>query len=739
MKNIYILAALMLFSAGIEAQISTLTGKITGTTIENGSKEALPLFQANIHWIGTTTGVTSDENGDFSLDRVASTNNLVVSFIGYRTDTLVVPESQKHVEVTLNPMEGLDEVTVVDRQKGSYILRIAAIQTETVTSEGLQKLPCCNLAESFENTATVDVGYADAVSGARQIKMLGLAGKYSQILVEKKPAVRGLSSNFGISYIPGTWMESIQVSKGTSSVTEGYESISGQINVEYKKPDKAAPLHVNIYGNSLGKGEANIVTGRKLNENWSTLLLFAGGHNNLEHDMNDDGFLDLPLNTQVHVMNRWKYDSNKNYRGQFGFVFLDEDRTGGQKGFKNSDVHQNSLYGIGIKTRRYEVFGKNGFRLANPNQSIGIIANVSRHEVESFYGTRTYKGEQTSLYLNAIFRTRFLTCNQNLSTGISFQYDDYAEEFEGVDYLREEYVPGVFAEYNFNNKENFNLIAGVRYDHHNQHGGFLTPRLHAKYNINWATIIRASLGKGYKVASIFSENPGLFASSRQLNFVEDLEMEEAWNMGINLTHEFMFLHDVASLSIDFYRTQFVNQVVVDMDQDLHNVYFYNLDGESFANSFQAEISTEPFERLEVTAAFRYNDVKVTIADDLKAKPFVNKVKALATASYATKHNKWKFDVNLQYNGKGRLPEVLNEVEGLEHTEYSPDFYMLQAQITRKFKHFSVYAGGENLTDFVQDNPIIGADSPFGSNFDASMVWGPIVGRRFFLGVRYTLK
>lgn len=741
MDKLILTVALLAIAMCTQAQQKYIEGNIEGIDPSAKLAKPIPLVQANVYWAETTTGTVSNENGHFKLSLPDKKNlKLVVSYIGYKNDTIAIEKDQENLEIILEPSKEIDEVTVYERQKGSYISKIEAIQTETVTSAGLLKLPCCNLAESFENTATVDVGYADAVSGAKQIQMLGLAGKYSQIIIEKKPAVRGLASNFGLSYIPGTWMESIQVSKGTASVIDGYESISGQINVEFKKPESSDPLHVNIYGNHLGRMEANVTSAQKINEHWSTMLLLSGGNNQVKHDLNKDNFIDLPLSTQVHVMNRWKYETHKNYTGQFGFTFLNEDRNGGQMLFNEDEPQNNAgLYGIGINTRRYDLYGKNGFRLRNPNQSIGMIASASQHEVSSYYGNRNYTGEQTSLYTNFIFRTILVNTNHSLSTGISFLYDDYNEHFEGVNYLREEIVPGIFTEYNYTLHEKLNFIAGARYDHNNLYGNFFTPRVHVKYNIGERSIIRGSVGKGYKVANVFSENPGIFASSRNIVLEEELEAEEAWNMGMNFTHDFNYGEKEATVSLDFYRTQFINQVVVDMDRDLHNVYFYNLDGESFSNSFQAEIRTEPMERFEITTAVRYNNVKLTIDNELKSKPFVNKFKALLGMSYATNYNKWMFDVNLQYNGKGRLPEVLDQVASLEYTDYSPGFFMLQAQVTKQFRYFSVYAGGENLTGFVQDNPIIGAHNPFGPDFDASMVWGPIIGRRFFVGLRYTLE
>ncbi len=736
MKNSILLIVLL---------VSVLCGfgqaTISGTVYGQEKQKKTPLVGANIYWLNTTLGTTTNDQGEFNLSfpKFADTK-LVISFIGYQTDTIAISENQTKVSPVLSISQDLDEVTVTERQRGEYISKIKPLQTQTITEKGLQKLPCCNLSESFENSATVDVGFSDAVTGAKQIKMLGLAGKYSQIMIEKKPNFRGLSTGFGLMYIPGSWMQAIQISKGTSSVVDGFESISGQINVEYKKPENANPLHVNLYANAEGKMEANILAAQRINEKWSTMLLLSGSYLGTKHDKNKDGFLDLPLTDQVHVFNRWKYQ-NGNHQFQAGFSVLDEKRNGGQMDFTDSEqLSADGNYGFGIDTRKYEAYFKNGYAFKSDHyHSLAIIGSAVYHEMNSFFGVKSYNATQRSLYTNLIHHTELWNESHTLTSGLTLLYDDFEELYETIDLGREEIVPGVYSEYNFSNGHEMNIILGLRYDHSSIYGGYLTPRLHSKYHLGERSIVRLSGGRGHRVANVIAENTGLLASSRNMVFLEELDPEDAWNAGINFTHDFSYGEDKElALSVDYYRTQFVSQVMVDMDQDKHSVYFYNLDGTSFSNSFQLEASSEVFEGFDITAAFRINDVQVTLNNTLQEKPYVNRLKGLISTSYATKFDKWTFDLTAQYNGQSRLPDVSQNMNLADADLYSPVYYILHGQITRKFKHFSVYLGGENLTDFVQKNPIIDPENPFGENFDASRVWGPILGRTLFIGVRFDI-
>lgn len=759
---ITIIAITLMAFSSLQAQ--TVSGKVYGVT-QDGKKDVLP--GVNIYWAYSLQGTTSDIQGNFkiTLSRNIPVNGedahkghpneghpdgrdddgdnhkehmLVFSFIGYQKDTIHVHESMKQVEIVLASDEYLEGVEIAARQKGSHISRMDPILTQNISGAELHKAACCNLSESFETNASVDVHYSDALTGARQIQLLGLAGIYSQLMTENIPNYYGLANSFGLMYVPGTWMESIQVSKGTAAVVNGYESITGQINVEYKKPDASEKIYVNGFVDSDGRLESNMNAATKLSDRWSTMIFGHASNNSHRDDHNGDGFLDHPLYTQYNVFNRWKY-ATENFTTQFGFQYINEERTGGQEDFHLGDERiVTNPYGLNIATQRAQAFWKGGYIFSRPTTSLGILNSYTWHEQNSFYGLRTYDAEQNSYYGNVIFNSYIGNTQHSYSTGVSYRYDNYAESLNDSTFGMKESVPGVFFQYTYSNPDKVTFIAGLRADFHNLYGTFYTPRVHLRYVLTPKTTVRLSAGKGYRTAKVLAENSSLLASSRQIITHGALQQEEAWNYGINLTHYFDIRGKELTLSADFYRTDFINQIVVDVDSDVHEINIYNLNGRSFSNSFQVEASYELIKRLDVVAAFRINDVKVTYNDELKQKPLVNRYKGLLTLSYATNLNKWQFDFTTQLNGDGRLPDTqMSPPEYRRPETYSP-YTILNAQVTRYFKRWSIYAGGENLLNYTQENPVVAANDPYGPNFDASMVYGPIMGVKVYAGFRFAI-
>ena len=751
MKKLYqilILSILisMIASKSIYSQSKLLRGVVKELVVENGVEKYEALINVNIYWLGTTIGTVSDENGKFEIKKLSKTNNkLVISYIGYQTDTIEIKANQNEIEIFLSVNNQLKSIEILERRQTSFISKIEPIQTQLIMGEELMKAACCNLSESFETNASVDVAYSDAVTGAKQIKLLGLDGKYSQIMSEKIPFIRGLSSMFGLGYIPGSWMESIQVSKGTASVENGFESITGQINVEYKKPDNGEWLYLNALTSDKGKIEGNFNARLQLSETWSTMILAHAEQNNSKHDFNNDLFLDQPTIEQINFINRWKYKSDNGFITQFGIKYIDEKRLGGQVSF-NEDLNRdtNNGYGIGIDTKYIEVFHKAGLVFSRPKTSLALIQSYSLYNQNSYYGFKDYEGEQNSYYFNLLFHSYLFNTFHKYKTGLSFVYDNFDEslfsEILNIDtvFLREESIPGAYFEYTYAMPEKFTFMAGLRYDYHNIFGGFFTPRFHIKYNLFQNTIVRSSLGKGYRTPNIFAENSYLLASSRKISIVEDILQEEAWNYGFSLNQTFNIKQKEVSVNLEFYRTDFKNQLIVDVDKDISHVYFYNLNGESYSNSGQIEILFEPIERLDFLAAFRLTDVKTTINNQLISKPLVNKYKGLLTLSYKTELKKWQFDYTLQINGDGRLPNTESLPEENQISSDFPAYSIMNAQITKYFEVWNIYVGVENITDFTQKNPIIAADNPFGEYFDSSLAWGPLIGRKFYVGLRFSI-
>jgi len=720
---------------------------------KNKSEVAIP--GVNVYWENTTKGISTDEKGHFALmypEKTKKDNfNLVISFIGYKNDTLKIERKQlenknndnddyNHLKIILSLNRELQEIEIISKAYGAHYSRINTILTSEITGTELRKAACCNLSESFETNASVDVSFSDAISGAKQIKLLGLAGMYNQVLIENLPNLRGLATSYGLGYIPGNWMESIQISKGTSSVKNGFESISGQINVEFKKPDSDEKFFFNVYTNNFGKLEGNINSAFKVNDNWSTIFLIHGENLQNKTDNNQDDFLDIPLIKQFNVLNRWKYTGNKNIKGQFGIKILEEKRSGGEMNFENFRDTQNfDYYGFNINTKRYEFFTKSAYLFDRPLTNIALIQSFIHHRQNSFFGLNNYDGIEDNYYANLMFQSYIGNTNHTFTTGLSYIYDNYDESLNDSLFSRLESISGAFFEYTYKNHDKLTVILSMRSDFHNIYGTFFTPRFHFKYDLNKSTILRGSAGKGYRTPNIIADNFYLLASSRKLNISNNIKMEEAWNYGINLTKYFKISSRDLTINLEFYRTSFVNQVIIDRDQDTRNIYIYNLDGKSYSNSYQIEASYELFKGFDILAAIRYNDVKMTINNELLQKPLVNKYKGLINLSYATNLNKWQFDFTTQFNGDSRIPSTEGNPEAYRRYTESPAYTIINAQITRYFRKWEIYIGGENLTNFKQDNPIIAADNPFGEYFDSSLVWGPIIGRKIYAGIRLRIN
>ena len=714
--------------------------RIKGIVVDENEQ---PIIGANIYWEGTQQGTTSDIDGRFELERKGVAKNLVISYIGYTTAVMpVAADAEQPLQIVLKGEVALDEVVVSERKMGTIASRTSVLQTQKITYDEICRAACCNLAESFETNPSVDVSYADAATGARQIKLLGLAGTYVQMLTENYPNFRGAAASYGLDYVPGAWMESIQVSKGTSSVKNGYEALAGQINVEFKKPPTADIFSANVFASDAGRYEGNADASWHINDKLSTGLLVHYSNDKKQHDGNDDGFLDTPLKEQVNVMNRWYHKLDK-YVAQYGVRYLHESRTGGQ-----ATKHHNfpDPYRVHLNTNRAELFTKQAYIIDNEKvESVALILSGSYHEQKSMYDRTPYNVYQNNVYASLLYEKEFSKAH-SLSAGLSMNYDGFDENLtqNGLRnrFDRTEVVPGAYAQYTYNLNDKLIVLAGLRADYSSLYDFFVTPRVHIKYNpFEWLHV-RASAGKGYRTANVLAENNFLLSSSRKIDIAEDLEQEEAWNTGINLSFYIPLFGKELTLNGEWYYTDFNKQVVVDTDTDVHAVRFYNLKGKSYSNSFQIEASYPFFRGFTLTAAYRYTDAKTDYQRQdgtlyrLK-KPLVSDYKGLLTASYQTPLKKWQFDLTGQFNGGGRMP-----LPDSEKPLWSPNFKaytVVNAQITKYFRQWSIYVGAENLFDFTQDNPIIDAANPRGENFDGSMIWGPVHGRKIYAGVRFNIS
>lgn len=650
--------------------------------------------------------------------------------------------------------DSLQEVKVETSRKSLKRALTVTANTTVMSSRELLKAACCNLAESFETNPAIDVNFQDALTGVRQIRMLGLASPYLAVTEENIPFARGASQAYGLSFTPGTWVHSIQVTKGAGSVINGFESISGQVNTELIKPMDDIPFFANVYSSSDGRFELNTHFNRRLSPKWSSSLLVHGNARPFKTDMNDDGFLDNPLTRQANIASRWQYqDPETGWEGFASIRYLDDNKVTGETGF-DPDRHRGTTHhwGSEIRTRRLDLSTKTGYVFLDmPYQSIGWQNAFSVHDQNSYFGQNLYNLTQRSFYSNLIFSSIINNTRHKFTTGLSFTYDHY-DEYVVVPQIDENFDRidnsfGAFFEYNFNNDDNFSLIAGLRADVHNRLGAFLTPRLHLRY-VPWEKgVLRASAGRGRRAANIFAENQQLFASARTFDVrgnggkLYGLNPEVAWNYGLSFQQRFSLFGKPSEIGFDFYRTDFDNQVVVDMYGSPQSVSFYDLDGRSDATSLQVDFESEPIRRLNVRLAYKTYQVRTDfLSSGYRQKPLQPQQRLFGNIAYETPDRdgrRWKFDAT--YNGLGAqwLPYTGTNPEADRLPNRVEGYSLVHFQVTRVFSGaFEVYAGGENIGNYRQQKAILGADDPFGPTFDASISYAPVFGRMFYAGLRY---
>jgi hypothetical protein len=750
-----------------------IMGKVFGYDID---RKPTPLKNARIVAMPSMKGAMSSANGEFMFDALDSDSLVIISYSGYKTDTLIISEivDKRDIQVQMQNIE-LEGVEVGGNKYASTLAFTDGVKTETISSRGLLKAACCNLSESFTTTPSVDVQYTDAITGAKRIQLLGLQSMYSQIQQENMPIMRGLASNYGFAFVPGQWLEGISISKGASTVKNGFESISGLINITHKKPESENPTTLNYYINDMTMMEFNADHTINFNETTGTTFFLHGNLLAREMDNNKDGFLDKPMGNQINFMNRWKTSSGI-WEDISGYQIMYDDRKGGQLGYHKGN---DSLWGMRNKTQRYNVYTKNGFILNEAGMNVGSILSFTHHNQESFFGNRKFNGEQNSFYASIMFQLPIDTtththedggshnmfCNSALTAGVSLQYDNYRGLFDNFYYTKLKtnndasvVIPGLFIEYAFDLIKDFKAIIGMRTDFatlgnpikmyeegekvsdiysQSLNETLLTPRLHLKYGIIPDTfIVAGSIGRGHRAARALEENSGYLASNRKYILESYNTIEDAWNYGANMYYTTGILGIPVDFNMDFYRTDFVNQLVVDLDKSADEVNLYSLksvDGKSYSNAFQVDATLQPLTNFFITLAYRMNDVKMTLNGELREKPLQSKHKAFLNFQYNTEMNEWMFDFTIDYNGSGRLPKDANN----EYKRYDP-FILMNAQITKSFGNFDIYVGGENLTNFMIKDAIKGNLNPKAVGFDASMIYGPVTGMSAYLGLRYKL-
>ena len=783
-KSIFLLLALIVLMPSVALAQRTITGKVVDA--DNNS----PLIGASLYWKNTTAGTTTTTDGSFSIRRVNGFETLVVDYLGYDIAEIEVGKEENTLDIRLKPSAvDIDEVVVEGQQRGNYAKSGGITRQEQISFAGLCKMACCSLAESFENSASVTVGYSDAISGARQIKMLGLAGTYTQILDENRPIMQGAGAAYGLSYTPGMWLNSIQVSKGVASVTAGHEAITGQINLEHRKPTDDERFFLNLYFDSELRPEINVSSAIPLlpDKSLSTVIMAHGSLDTAQHDMNGDGFSDMPKANQINVANKWLWQNAGGVQLRWGWKVVNENRLGGQLGYKK-DMYEdmvadpfNSLYGSKIHNRNINAYAKLGIPVGYERtftgdpadavqNNVAMILDYDNYLTDSYFGLNKVDVVENALRYNITY-AHYFTQRSSLNAGASaymrMMDNNYQQpaiaggapaeawSFIGKSTLVE---PGLFAEYTYQIEDKFSLVVGLRGDYSMIEGDYyndvkgkllVTPRSHIRWSITPRTTLRASAGMGYRRQNLVTDNIWMMTTSRHIKFAGLTDdMEAAATFGGSLSQTFRLAQDdMATISFDYFRTQFFNTMVFDQETADNSILIYNSDGKSFTDNYQIDFNWTPFRGFDLFATFRYTNAKMTVERDgeqiLVERPLTSRYKGLINIQYAVR--RWVFDATAQLNGPVRLPELDGDlVKATENPNLSPIYPMFFAQVSYKISNLTLYLGCENIANYVQGHkghgqaPILGSEAPFEEGFNSSAVWGPLMGRKFYIGLRLNL-
>lgn len=729
MKN-SIAIAFAFISFGAMAQ---LKGTVLGS---NGSVQE-PIEGAKVYLLNAKTGDITCDAGNFELILPRTLpDTLVFSALGYISDTVVVTKEDRFInmKVVLFADEVLPEIIVEYRKNTKTISKLKVLAVEEISLGELRKAACCNLSESFETNVSVDVNFTDAVSGARTIQMMGLEGVYTQIQFENIPYLRGLEQPFGLSSFPGTWINSIQITKGTGNVVNGYESMAGLVNIEMFKPQDMDAFFLNGYGNIYGRAELNAHGSMHVGKKWSTALFAHGSGMFAENNHNHDNFMDAPMGTLFSFNNRWHYQGEK-MEAQIGVNSYLESKYGGEVGYRKGA--NNGLYGMETDAKHLDVYAKTGFFMKKPYNSIGVIYNLKYQENDALFGVRQFRGVEKRGYVNGVFESIIGNTMHKYKVGLSGVFIDMDQQMDSLTDNRVEIVPGAFAEYTYTGPR-LTTVIGARGDYHNLYNFQFSPRVHAKYAITEFTDLRVTAGKGWRVPNYMIDNISLLATSRQWIAPTETLPEISWNFGGSLVQSFKLFGNQASVVVDYYHTLFERQLIVDRDENVHQIIFRNMTSKSFSNSFQTEFSFTPFSRFDIRLAYKFLDVRAEYGGQLQQKVMVPKHRGFINVAYHTRNNKWEFDVTASVFGTSRLPVAQLDSVTFTTDNHSKVYPQLSAQITYKHKKWDFYIGGENLINYRQNHPIIDAENPFGTYFDATRIWAPVMGINVYAGFRYVI-
>lgn len=707
--------------------LSLITGLVAlraqKSQVINEKGEGLAFSKIMMIGNGSQESILSDSLGYFSLSEANLNQQIVIDAFGYQLDTFnVVALDSKY---KLSSVTDLETLTVSKKKKGSSIMFAKTIQTENITEKELYKAACCNLAESFETNPAVDASFSDGATGTKTIKLLGLGGKYALLSVENMPRIRGNNLYNGLAAIPGSWVESIQILKGNSSVSNGFEGMSGQINTQLKGLDHAKSIQeINSYVNSLGRYELNGINQIVHTDKLKSAILWNHSSWANKIDQNNDGFYEMPGSNQQNLLLRTKFSPSNKIHNQINLSYNRSEKNGG------SDLYK---FNLNLNEQNYGLFGKSGIVLNDPGKSIGLQYSYNEYAFNGKIGNKSIDSKSEELYLNLMHQSYINNTNHGIKMGVSYLKEKLNDEvvYDDVDssyYRFSRSIIGAFIEYTGTLSDKDQLTVGLRTDAYGN-DFYLLPRLNYKHSFNNNLVYRLGAGRAIKSNYFLAENYGSMINNRRVYGLGNLiDPEDSYSLFNSVWYKFKIGYREASLLVEHHYQDFNNRYLAHY-QD--NALVIKQHKKATNQSFLVQFNYEVFPGFDLKVAYKYNEQK---AEDLGFNQnnlwLLPKNRSFINMSYETRDN-WIFNATLNRIGRQFLPPV--NLSDIPVNNEITAFYKLGAQISKTHKRWRAYLGVENALNVRQENVWFGieSDSP-----EASISYLPPIGTVIHFGINY---
>lgn len=733
--------------------INTATAQSLQGTVLNEGK---PVSYANIGIEGTTKGAIADENGKYLIPNLQNGNyKIKCSAIGFYTfSKKVIVSGNTILNINMQANENALKDVVVSGTMKEVSRQNSPVPVEIYTPKFFLKNPTSNMFDALQMVNGVQPTLNCNVCNTGDIHINGMEGPYTMVMIDGMPIVSALSGVYGLSGIPNSMIERIEIVKGPASTLYGSEAVAGLINVITKKPERAPQLSVDVFGTSYNEYNLDAAVKFKVGKANSLLSTNAFWFDT-KWDKNNDNFTDITLQKRVSVFNKWSFERKFNREANIGIRYMTEDRWGGEMNWAKNWRGTDSVYGESIYTKRFELIGNYQLPV---NEKIKLMYSLIDHRQNSYYGVTSFNGIQTVGFGQLVWDKK-LSNRHDLLFGAGLRYTYYddnttatqkGDSFNIQNNASYTALPGIFVQDEIDITASQKLLLGVRYDHYKQHGSIVSPRVNYKWSPNPYNTIRLSAGNGFRVVSIFTEDHAALTGARNVEIKEALKPEQSWNFNLNYTKYINLKKGFLLFDASAFYTYFSNRIIADYDSDPNKIIYDNLKGYAVSRGISLNTEYAFTFPLKINAGITAMQVFKVENDSLGMQQTSTQIHApnwsgTFQVTYTINRYNLTIDWTGQVYGPMRLPILPNDFR----PEYSPWFSLQNIQLTQKINtRLQVYGGVKNIFNFVPQNPIMRPFDPFdkqvtinnpnGYTFDPSYNYAPLQGIRVFMGIRYIL-